>query len=138
MVPPAEGTGAGPGATGRRPHLPQPAAIEAYGNGGFRFAGMSHRGHLLCLPSGIYAWEVADAAALGEADFADLFLETERIDVLLIGTGREIRPIAEALRWRLRDRHIQADAMQTGQAVRTWNILLGENRRVAGAFLAVE
>jgi len=33
---------------------PALAPIEAYGNGGFRFAGMSHRGSLLILPSGIY------------------------------------------------------------------------------------
>ena len=31
-------------------HLPQGAAIDAYGKGGFRFAGMSHRGSILCLP----------------------------------------------------------------------------------------
>ena len=37
---------------------PGRAPIEAYGNGGFRFAGMSHRGSLLCLPSGIIAWDV--------------------------------------------------------------------------------
>src|SRR5499433_3517552 len=42
-------------------HLPNPAPIDAYGNGGFRFAGMSHRGSLLCLPSGIYAWDVKAA-----------------------------------------------------------------------------
>ncbi len=40
------------------PHLPRPAPIEAYGNGGFRFGGMSHRGSLLCLPDGIWAWPV--------------------------------------------------------------------------------
>ena len=35
-------------------------AIDSYGRGGFRFAGMSHRGSLLCLPSGIYAWPVTE------------------------------------------------------------------------------
>ena len=34
------------------PHLPQAAAIDAYGKGGFRFADMSHRGSILCLPDG--------------------------------------------------------------------------------------
>ena len=29
---------------------PGRAPIDAYGNGGFRFAGMSHRGSLLILP----------------------------------------------------------------------------------------
>ena len=40
------------------PHFPQAAPIDAYGNGGFRFAGMSHQGSLLCLPDGIWAWPV--------------------------------------------------------------------------------
>ncbi|MDR3497578.1 MAG: MTH938/NDUFAF3 family protein [Ancalomicrobiaceae bacterium] len=126
------------GGGGRRPHLPEQVVIEAYGGGGFRFAGMSHRGSLLALPSGLYAWDVANPERLGEADFAELLLETARIDVLLIGTGGEMRPLPEALRWQFRDRRIQADAMQTGHAVRTYNILIAENRRVAGAFVAVE
>ena len=41
----------------------EPAPIEAYGKGGFRFAGMSHRGSLLCLPDGIWAWPVATSTA---------------------------------------------------------------------------
>ena len=44
-----------------RRHLPYPAPIEAYGKGGFRFAGMSHRGSLLCLPDGIWPWPLAAA-----------------------------------------------------------------------------
>ena len=32
--------------------------LDAVGNGGFRFAEMSHRGSILILPSGIYAWDV--------------------------------------------------------------------------------
>lgn len=43
----------------RAAHYPGRAPIDAYGNGGFRFAGMSHRGSLLCLPSGIYGWDPA-------------------------------------------------------------------------------
>ena len=39
--------------------FPGRAPIEAYGNGGFRFADMSHRGSILALPSGIEAWPVA-------------------------------------------------------------------------------
>ena len=45
-------------------HLPQPAPVEAYGNGGFRFGGMSHRGSLLCFPDGIWAWPVTSIAEL--------------------------------------------------------------------------
>lgn len=124
--------------TERRAHLPRQVPIEAYGNGGFRFDGMSHRGSLLALPSGMYAWAPGDIARLMEADLGDLFLETETIDFLLVGTGLEIRPIPEALKWRFRDRHMQSDAMRTGDAIRTFNILLGERRRVAAAFFVVD
>ena len=48
---------AGPtGTVIRDQHFPGRAPIDAYGNGGFRFAGMSHRGSILCLPSGIHGW----------------------------------------------------------------------------------
>jgi uncharacterized protein len=54
------------GGSADTPHLPQPAPIDAYGDGGFRFAGMSHRGSLLCFPDGIWAWPVQDATHLTE------------------------------------------------------------------------
>ena len=60
------------------PHLPTPAPIEAYGNGGFRFAGMSHRGSLLCFPDGIWAWPVAALADLSEDALAPAFARAER------------------------------------------------------------
>ena len=124
--------------TERRPHLPGQAVLEAYGDGGFRFAGLSHRGGLMSLPSGMYAWEMPAGRGFVEADFADLFLETSPVDLCLIGTGLEMRPLPEALRWRFRERRIQVDTMQTGHAVRTYNILLAENRRVAAALIAVD
>ena len=52
------------------PHLPRPAPIDAYGNGGFRFGGMSHRGSLLCFPDGIWAWPVTGLAELNEGALA--------------------------------------------------------------------
>ena len=60
----------------RDAHYPGRAPIEAYGNGGFRFAGMSHRGSILCLPSGIYGWKNAPAATeLGVDDLAPVLAE---------------------------------------------------------------
>ena len=44
--------------------VPGRHSIDAYGNGGFRFAGMSHRGSILALPSGVLAWPVAGVADL--------------------------------------------------------------------------
>lgn len=117
--------------------FPGRAAIESYGDGGFRFAGMSHRGGLLLLPSGVHAWDAGADRPLTADDFADILAEEAPIDVLLVGTGRDIRPLAPALRALFRDRGVTVDAMSTGAAVRTYNILLAEDRRVAGAFQAV-
>jgi uncharacterized protein len=117
--------------------LPGRAAIEAYGDGGFRFGGMSHRGGLLCLPSGVHAWEAVVSRPFEPADFYVIFAETAPIDVLIVGTGADIRPLPSQIRATFRARGITVDAMSTGAAVRTYNIVLAENRRVAGAFLAV-
>lgn len=117
--------------------FPGRAAVEAYGSGGFRFAGMSHRGSLLFLPSGVRAWGATVAAPLVAADFDAIFAETERLEFFLVGTGPEIRPLSEAIRARFRERRIQVDAMSTGAAVRTFNVMLAEDRRVGCAVLAV-
>ena len=120
------------------PHLPRRVPIDAYGQGSFRFAGMSHHGSLLCLPSGIWAWPPAVAADIDAAALAPLFAEAEAIDFFLLGTGSAPWVVPEALRWELRDRHMAVEAMPTGPAVRTYNILLGEDRRVAAGLIAVE
>jgi uncharacterized protein len=119
-------------------HLPRAALIDAYGDGGFRFDGMSHRGSLLCLPDGIWAWPVKDASELTAAAFELAFARGEALDVFLIGAGRDPWPIPERLRARFRALSISVDAMSTGAAVRTYNILLAENRRVGAGLIAVD
>ena len=119
------------------PHLPRPAPIEAYGNGGFRFGGMSHRGALLCFPDGIWAWPVNGLAELNEAALTPVFARAAALDVFLIGTGLELWVLPQALRVRFRDLSLAVDTMATGAAVRTYNILLAENRRVGAGLIAV-
>jgi uncharacterized protein len=122
----------------RKAHFPGRAPIDAYGNGGFRFADMSHRGSILCLPSGIHGWEPEDPAAFQPSDFERVFQQTERIEILLVGTGSELKPLPRALRQAFRDVGISADPMSTGAAVRTYNVLLAEDRAVAAALVAVD
>lgn len=122
----------------RPAHFPGRAQIDAYGNGGFRFADMSHRGSILCLPSGIHGWEPQDPNVMTLADFARLAEEVDEIDVVLIGMGKDIRPLPKALREAFREWRIIADPMSTGAAVRTYNVLLAEDRRVAAALIAVD
>jgi uncharacterized protein len=122
----------------REAHFPGRAPIEAYGNGGFRFADMSHRGSILCLPSGIYGWDPTDLASLNADDFDRLLREADEIEILLIGTGTDLRPLGQALRSVFKEARISADPMSTGAAVRTYNVLLAEDRAVAAALIAVE
>src|SRR5438045_8777535 len=72
------------------PHLPRSAPIEAYGKGGFAFADMSHRGSLLCLPDGIWAWPVTKPAEIDEYSLARVFKAANAIDTLIIGTGTAV------------------------------------------------
>ena len=122
----------------REAHFPGRAPIEAYGNGGFRFADMSHRGSILCLPSGVYGWEPADPLALDASDFARVLAEASGIEILLVGTGTDLRPLPGPLRMSLKDAGISSDPMSTGAAVRTYNVLLAEDRAVAAALIAVD
>jgi uncharacterized protein len=123
---------------GEHPHLPRPAAIEAYGNGGFRFGGMSHRGSLICLPDGIWAWSVESLAGVSEETLALPIARIQTLDFFIIGTGRDVWTPPPELRARFRAAGVTLEAMQTGPAVRIYNIVLGERRRVGAALLAVD
>jgi uncharacterized protein len=111
--------------------------IDAYGNGGFRFADMSHKGSILLLPSGIRAWPVNSISDVTAATLEPIFAEGDTLELLLLGTGQDIAAFPERLRQRFRDARIGLDVMQTGAAARTYNILLAENRKVGAALIAV-
>lgn len=121
----------------REAHFPGRAPIDAYGNGGFRFADMSHRGSILCLPSGIYGWNKTEDTPLVVSDLQRVLDEAGDIEVLLVGTGQEIRPLSPEIKAALRERNIRSDPMSTGAAVRTFNVMLAESRAVAVALIAV-
>ncbi|MEX2034343.1 MAG: Mth938-like domain-containing protein [Xanthobacteraceae bacterium] len=121
-----------------RPHLPRRVPIDGYGKGGFRFGGMSHRGSLLCLPSGIWAWPVAQAADIDEAALAPAFAEADEIGLFLLGAGQAAWIVPQPLQDRFRALKINVEVARTGTAVSTYNILLGEGRRVAAGLIAVE
>ena len=121
-----------------RPHLPRRAPIDGYGKGGFRFGGMSHRGSLLCLPNGIWAWPVTQPDDVTELSLQPVFTAAADIGMFLLGagSGRWIMPAALQLRFHVEK--ISVEVLRTGSAVSTYNILLGEGRRVAAGLIAVD
>lgn len=120
-------------------HLPRLAPIDSYGNGGFRFADLSHRGSLLCLPSGMWAWPVRSAADVDATALAPVFEEAPGIDIVIVGSGAAPWRLPEPVRTELRAAGITGmEVLQTGPAVRTYNILLAEGRRIAAGLIAVD
>lgn len=122
----------------RNAHFPGRAPLDAYGNGGFRFAEMSHRGSILCVPSGIYGWDLNRPSEFSMEAFEKVFDEQNDIEVLLVGTGPDLVPLPADMKAAFREVGILADPMSTGAAVRTYNVLLSEGRAVAAALLAVD
>ena len=119
-------------------HLPYPSPIDAYGKGGFRFANMSHRGSLLCLPDGIWPWPPRQASEITEAALAPVFARAEAIGLFLIGAGKGGWVVPKPLREHFKALSISVEVTNTGSAVSTYNILLGEGRRVAAGLIADE
>jgi uncharacterized protein len=116
---------------------PYETPVTAYGNGGFRFAEMSHRGSILCLPSGVYAWSATSAETLGENDIDFLLNLVEAPITVLLGTGeKQLWPKPEIYS-AFAKAGIGIEPMSTGAAARTYNILIAEKRPIAAALLAV-
>jgi uncharacterized protein len=123
-----------------RAYVPGRHAIEAYGAGGFRFAGLSHVGSILATPKGvgavaIHTPEEIDAAALAPL-FAELMAKPGSIEFVVIGTGARMAPLTPELAARLRAAGLNFEAMATGPAARVYNAMIDENRRVAALLLA--
>jgi uncharacterized protein len=117
---------------------PGQAALSDYGDGGFRFAGMSHQGSLLLLPSGIYAWDISEFSTLKPEDFQLVFLESSRIEFLLLGCGSQLLLPNAEIRAAFDTHDIGLETMDTGAAVRTYNVLLAEGRNIAAGLIAVD
>ena len=105
--------------------------IERYSAGGFRVSGVIYAGPVLVFPERTILWE--NAAATVEA-LAPVIAEGG-IELVILGLGRRGAPAAPVLRAALKARGIGVEAMDTGAACRTYNVLLGEDRRVAAALL---
>jgi uncharacterized protein len=109
--------------------------IDDYGGGGFRFAEMSHKGSILATPGGIRAVDVEKAQDI-DAAMLDLAL-ADSVDLVIVGSGVDLLPLAPALRAKLRAAGVGCESMGTGAAVRTYNLLVDEGRRVAALLIAI-
>jgi uncharacterized protein len=105
--------------------------IERYGAAGFRVSGVLFAGPVLVFPDRTILWEAAAPTIEGLAPA----LEQGGIELILLGLGRRGAPVAPVLRAALKARGIGVEAIDTGAACRTYNVLLAEDRLVAAALL---
>ena len=118
--------------------LPGRHLIDSFGNGGFRLGGVSHVGSILIAPSGVRALDAADITALTTEQCDVLVSEKYQIDMLLIGTGRNMLALPKLLLQQFQNAGLGAETMSTNAAVRTYNVVLAEDRRVAAILIAVD
>ncbi len=121
------------------PVIPQGRqVVERYGGGGFRISGTVWTGSVLLRPDVAAAWPVADFRDLTLESLLPLTVGENVPEILLIGCGSRMTLLPRTLREAIRGEGMVADAMDTGAACRTYNVLMAEDRRVAAALIAVE
>ena len=116
----------------------QAPAIDAFGDRGFRIAGVRHEGSVLIVDDAVRPWSVrrlADATpesldAVAEAGAA-------KVEFVLLGTGAATALPPKALRAALQRVGLGLEFMDTAAACRLYNYLASEGRRVAAALIAV-
>ena len=122
------------------PFAPGSHAIAAHGAGAFAFASMSHHGSILATPKGVRGIDAPTVAHLDERTLAPLFGELREapgsIEFLVIGSGALMAPVPKPLRAALRGAGLRFEAMATGPALRIYNVMRSEDRRVAAVLIA--
>ena len=111
-------------------NTPGAQPVDGYGPGFFRIGAQVFQGAVLTSQAGTSGWG-------GYDDSAPLMVLAGQVDVLIVGTGGEIAHIPQALRRDLEGKGLGVEVMNSPAACRTYNVLLGEGRRVALALIPI-
>ena len=111
--------------------------VQSYYPGGFRVTGERHAGSILVFPERTLAWSVTDPGRLDAEALGAVIAAEPSVDLLLVGCGVRGVQVAIELRESLRAAGIGVEAMDTGAACRTYNVLVAEGRRVAAALITL-
>ena len=104
--------------------------VTGFGPGFFRVGEEVHRGAMLLTRSACLPWG-------GLGDHAALLALAGEVDVVIIGTGPEMAFLPPELQDALDAAGIGVEPMATKVALRSYNMLLGDGRRIALAALPV-
>ena len=145
-LPPAPGRGAGAGAgdrvSGRCRDGERACGGRPPADPGLRCGRLSDRRRrprgLGPRAAGAHARLAGRRAGPGHLEsLAPIVAAAPAVELLILGLGPRFLPVPAALRQALKDQGIALEAMDTGAACRTYNVLLAEDRRVAAALIAL-
>lgn len=111
--------------------------IESYGGGRFRVSGTVHVGSILVLAARTLPWPVVSADQVTVDSLGPIIDAASEVELLLLGLGPQMGTASAELRAALKTSHIVVEAMDTGAACRTFNVLMAEDRLTAAALIAV-
>ena len=113
--------------------------VESYGPGGFRINGDTWTGSVLILADRVVAWDRSDADGLDAAGLDAVGLAAafagQATELVIVGLGGAAA--TPAVRRIFKDAGLAVEAMDTGAACRTYNLLAGEGRAVGAALRAL-
>lgn len=111
--------------------------VQRYGNGGFRVSGVDYSGAILILPESTSSWLFTSIDFLTIDAFKPVLEIAEKLDVFLLGCGDRMVPLNRGVRSAFLDAGLTVEAMATGSACRSYNVLVTEGRSVAVALIAI-
>ena len=112
--------------------------IQSYGNGKFQISDKKYDHSVLVFPDQIIPWTPIDTNNLIVDDFKKVLTVGPIVELLLLGCGKTTWFLPLPLRDELKELGLVLEPMDTGAACRTFNVLLGENRRIAAALMLVD
>lgn len=109
--------------------------IQSYRAGIFRISQVDYAGPVIVLPERTLTWAAPAFGDLNAAHFDPIREAGIEVQVLLLGCGNKMLLPSSSLRQAMKTLGIVIEAMDTGAACRTFNVLMGEDRKVAAALL---
>ena len=107
--------------------------IKNYENGSFYIDEKIYKHNIVIINNNILEWVLSDPDYLQVDDFEKIIIE--KPEIIIIGTGKDsILPTVEVIR-QIQIHDIGIEFMKTESACKTFNLLISEERNVAGAFL---
>ena len=114
--------------------------ITGYGGGSFKISAENIEGSVIILQDTIIKWSIVTGDITLESllpIIENLNKNSLDIELLIIGCGETHQRLSAEIHNAFRAKHINVEIMTTGAACRTYNVLLGEERKIAAALIAV-